>query len=133
MNVPVPEGEPEPEWLNDARAMHGLEPLEAPKAPAVDSSDPAVIKAAQRAARLDARKMANTVYAMMENDQVRAWMYRLLENCRAFMVHDFPLGGPIDPLQLARQAAHREVAQFLTADIMAACPQLYVAMLKENA
>jgi hypothetical protein len=130
-----PDGVPEPvpDWLNDARALHGLPPLEVPGAPATDSSDPAVIKAAQRAARMDARKIANTVREMMGVPEVRTWMYRLLENCRAFTPHDFPFGTSVDPLQLARHAAHREVCQFLTADIMAACPELYVAMLKENA
>jgi hypothetical protein len=113
--------------------MHGLDPLREAVPVAPDSSDPAVVKAAQRAARLDARKIAATVAGMMESPEVRTWMYRLLENCRAFTAHDFPFGERIDPLQLARHTAHREVTQFLTADIMAACPELYVLMLKENA
>jgi hypothetical protein len=130
---PTPPAGPEPEWMNEARAMHGLPPEEPAKPGPVDSSDPAAVKAAQRAARLDARKIADTVAGMMENASVRTWMYRLLENCRAFTAHDFPLGAGIDPLQLARHAAHREVCQFITADIMAACPDLYVVMIRENA
>jgi hypothetical protein len=122
-----------PEWDNDARAMHGLEPLAVPDPAAPDSSDPVAVKAAQRAARMDARKIANTVAGMMEIADVRTWIYRLLENCRAFTSHDVPYGERIDGLQLARNAAHREVCQFVTADIMAACPELYVQMLKENA
>lgn len=122
-----------PEWDAEARQMHGVEPLAPGPGKPPDSSDPAVVKAAQRAARLDARKVAATVAGMMENAEVRTWMYRLLENCRAFTAHDFPLAAPLDPFQLARHAAHREICQFVTADIMAACPDLYVLMLKENA
>ena len=128
-----PAPEPAPAWDAEARAMHGMPPLaeDPPRPP--DSSDPANVKAAQRAARLDALKMAGIVAAMMETAEVRTWMYRLLENCRAFAPHDFPFGQHIDPLQLARHAAHREIAQFLTADIMAASPEGYVLMLRENA
>lgn len=131
MSDTQPRDEPIPEWDNDARVMHGLPPLRAPDKAVVDSSDPAVIKAAQRAQRLDTRRIAATVAGMMESPEVRVWMYRLLENCRAFTAHDFPpVAGAI---ALARNAAHREICQFVTADIMAACPELYVMMLKENA
>ena len=125
--------DPAPDWLNDARAMHGLAEEAAPKRPVLDSSDPAVVKAAQREKRMESRALAATVGGMMESADVRTWMYRLLENCRAFAPHDFPFGVMIDPLQLARHAAHRELAQFVTADILAASPELYVTMLKENA
>lgn len=121
-----------PDWDNEARQMHGLDPIRREVKPPVDSSDPAVIKAAQRAQRLDARKIANTVAAMMESPEVRTWMYRLLENCRAFTSHDFPPGAD-SVIGLARNAAHRETCQFITGDIMAACPEMYVVMLKENA
>jgi hypothetical protein len=124
--------DPVPGWLDEARAMHGLPPGEKIVPAPPDSSDPAVIKAAQRAARLDARKLSATVHGMMESPEVRTWMYRLLENCRAFTSHDFPFGQTIDSLGLARNAAHREVTQFLTADILASCPDLYVLMLREN-
>ena len=119
--------------MAEARQMHGIAAQAAPPKPSEDSSDPAVIKAKQRAARMDARRMAAIVGGMMESPEVRTWMYRLLENTRAFMPNDFPLGAPVDPWQLTRNAAHREIAQFLTADIMAACPDLYVTMLRENA
>ncbi len=123
-----------PAWLNDARVLHGMAPLAGAEKPAAgaDSSDPAAIKAAQRAARLDARKVAATVGGMMESPEVRAWIYRLLEHCRAFTSHDFPAGMRVDGFGLARNAGLREVAQFVTADIMAAAPELYVTMLKEN-
>lgn len=133
MSEAVPDTpEPIPTWDNEAREMHGLAPIRRETKPPQDSSDPAVIKAAQRAQRLDARKIAHTVAGMMEAPEVRTWMYRLLENCRAFERHDFPPG--LDSaIGLARNAAHREMCQFITADIMAACPELYVVMLKENA
>jgi len=120
-----------PDWLNDARAMHGLPALDKPKPAPVDASDPKQIKAAQRAARIDARQMAATLAAMMEQPQVRAWMYRLLVTCGAFRANDFPTV-PIDPLQLARNAAHREIAQSLIADILGCAPEAYLAMLKEH-
>lgn len=123
-----------PAWLPDARAMHGLPAEEPPvKSTAPDSSDPAVIKAAQRKARMDRRAMLATIGGMMESGDVRSWMYSLLETCRAFTSSDFPSGSSVDPYQLARNAAHREVGQFLIGDIMAACPDLFVVMVKENA
>lgn len=122
-----------PEWDNEAREMHGMVPVRREAPPKIDSSDPAVIRAAQRKARLRARRIAATIGGMMDNPDVRMWMYRLLENCRAFAAHDFPAGVPLDALGLARNAAHREIGQFVTADIMAACPDSYMVMMKENA
>lgn len=114
--------------------MHGLPALAEGEKPPPDSSDPDEVRKQQRAARLQARKMAATIAGMMENEQVRAWMYRLLSTCRAFERCDFPpTTYQIDALGLARFAAHREIAQFLTAEIMAACPELYLTMLRECA
>jgi hypothetical protein len=119
------------EWAAEARAMHGIEQQEEP-APAVpDASDPEQARAARREQRLAERSIAGTVHEMMKVQEIRAVVYRWLEVCGAFRAHDFPYGVHIDPLQLARNAAHREVAQAILADLHGAAPQEYLLMLKE--
>jgi hypothetical protein len=110
--------------------MHGL-PALAPEPVRPDASDPEQAKAARRQQRLDARTIATTVHEMMGVQEVRAVVYRWLSVCGAFRAHDFPYGVAIDPLQLARNAAHREVAQAITADLLGAAPNEYLLMLKE--
>lgn len=119
------------EWLDEARAMHGMPALEQPEAQPADASDPEQAKAARREQRLAERTIATTIHEMMGLKEVRAVVYRWLDNCRAFSAHDFPYGATIDPLQLARNAAHREVAQAITADLLGAAPEQYLLMLKE--
>jgi hypothetical protein len=122
------------DWQNEARAMHGLPPLTAEETPpAPDASDPAQVEAARRDRRMADRTIATTVHEMMAVREVRAVIYRWLAAARAFEAHDFPFGVAIDPLQLARNAAHREVAQAMTADLLGSAPDEYLKMLKENA
>lgn len=111
--------------------MHGLPQLEDEPPPAPDASDPEQVAAARRAARLDARSIAVTIHEMMQLQEVRAVVYRWLDACGAFRAHDFPFGPSIDPLALARNTAHREIAQAITADLMGAAPDEYLKMLRE--
>jgi hypothetical protein len=121
------------EWLAEARAMHGIPALEPAESPPADASDPEQIKAARREQRLAKRTIATTIHEMMQLKEVRAVVYRWLDSCGAFRDHDFPFGASIDPLQLARNAAHREVAQAITADLLGSAPEQYLLMLKEAA
>jgi hypothetical protein len=113
--------------------MHGIEPVEVSDGVPPDASDPERIKAARREQRLAERSIAGTIHEMMKVQEIRAVVYRWLEACGAFRAHDFPYGAQIDPLQLARNAAHREMAQFILADLHGAAPQEYLLMLKEAA
>jgi hypothetical protein len=117
--------------LNEVREMHGLPPFEADVLPRPDASDPARIEAQRREQRLAERSIAGTIHEMMQLREVRAVVYRWLDTCRAFAAHDFPFGASIDPLQLARNAAHREIAQAILADLHGAAPAEYLLMLKE--
>lgn len=123
--------EAEPSWVNDAREMHGLPPLESAAAPASDASDPEAARAAQRDQRIVERSVSVTIHEMMQLKEVRGVVYRWLDACRAFAAHDFPFGASIDPLQLARNAAHREVAQFILSDLHRSAPEQYLTMLRE--
>jgi hypothetical protein len=120
-----------PEWVNEARALHGLPPLEAPPPPPPDASDPAQIKSAQREARIQTRELGNTLHEMMRLKPVRAYFYLLLDRMGAFRGSDFPMGFPLDPLALAANAEGRRQAQLLTADLLGAAPDEYLLMLKE--
>jgi ribosome-interacting GTPase 1 len=112
--------------------MHGLPALDQDKIEAPDASNPEQARAVARDLRLAERSVASTIHEMMQLREVRAVVYRWLEACRAFAAHDFPYGAAIDPLQLARNAAHREVAQFILADLHRSAPEQYLIMLKEN-
>ena len=118
--------------MAEVRAMHGIAAVEDAGAATVpDASDPEQIRAARRDQRLAERSVAATIHEMMQVSEVRAVIYRWLDACRAFSAHDFPYGAAIDPLQLARNAAHREVAQKITADLLGSAPEQYLLMLKE--
>jgi ribosome-interacting GTPase 1 len=125
--------EPDPDWIAEARMMHGL-PVLQPDPRVIrqrDASDPEAIAEARRKQRLAERTIATTIHEMMQLREVRAVIYRWLAVTRAFEAHDFPFGATIDPLQLARNAAHREVAQFILADLHRSAPNEYLLMLKE--
>ncbi len=122
---------PDPDWMAEARAMHGLPRLETLAAARPNAADPDQTRAAQRVHRLSERAVAVTIHEMMQLAEVRAVIYRWLAKCGAFRAHDFPAGLSIDPLQLARNAAHREVVQAITSDLLGAAPTEYLLMLKE--
>jgi ribosome-interacting GTPase 1 len=112
--------------------MHGLPALDVPdEVKPADVSDPEQAKTARREQRVAERGIGVTIHEMMQLREVRAVVYRWLEVTRAFAAHDFPFGASIDPLQLARNAAHREVAQFILADLHRSAPEQYLLMLKE--
>lgn len=112
--------------------MHGVDAIEPAPAKPRDASNPDDIAAARRLVRMDEREIMGTIHEMMTQREVRAVVYRWLETCGAFRGNDFPMGERIDPLQLARNAAHREVAQFISADLFRSAPESYLVMLREN-
>lgn len=118
-------------WENEARAMHGLPPLDGTETKPPDASDPEQAREAARNNRLAERSIGATIAEMMGVKEVRAVVYRWLDAARAFAPHDFPYGTQIDPLQLARNAAHRELAQFILADLHRSAPNQYLTMLQE--
>ncbi|MGD0107278.1 MAG: hypothetical protein ABSC06_25050 [Rhodopila sp.] len=131
MNAPA-DGDPwSPAWLAEAAAAHGVASPDPAEQPQPDVSDPELIKVKRRGQRLAERSTAATIHEMMQLPEVRAVVYRWLNACRAFAAHDFPHGVSIDPLQLARNAAHREMAQFILADLHRSAPRQYLLMLKE--
>lgn len=117
----------EQEVRNVERIMHGLAPVEVEAEPEVKR-----LQDAEQKQRFAERTQANTIAEMMKVQDVRAVVYRWLAACRAFERHDFPYGNRMDFGQLARNAAHREIAQFILADLHRACPELYLTMLREN-
>jgi len=119
-------------WIDEARAMHGIPVIDEKTDPKPDASDPASGRRAARTQRVAERSVATTIAEMMSVIEVRAVIYRWLWAMRAFEAHDFPFGQAIDPLQLARNAAHREIAQFILADLHRSAPEQYLAMLREN-
>ena len=126
--------EPDPPWLAEARQMHGLAPLQPEdRETHADASDFDAAVAARRKQRLAERAYLNTLHEMMLVADVRAVLYRWLAAAGAFRAHDFPPGAPMDALQLARNAAHREWVQSITNDLLRCAPDQYVTMLKENA
>ncbi len=112
--------------------MHGIPAVEEKVDLKPDASNPADGRRKTRQQRVAERSAAATIAEMMAVPEVRAVIYRWLWAMRAFEAHDFPFGQAIDPLQLARNAAHREIAQFILADLHRSAPEAYLKMLREN-
>lgn len=111
----------DPELLREVARMHGV--------PEPEIDDP--LAKARRKRAEEAHKRSTTIAEMMKVAEIRAVIHGWLDACGAFRMHDFP-SGPCDFGVLARLAAHREVAQLITRDLLAACPDLYLVMLREN-
>lgn len=117
----------EQEVRNVERLMHGLEAVDIEETPEAKR-----LQDAEQRERLAQRNLTNTLAEMMKVPDIRTVVYRWLAACRAFEPHDFPYGHRMDFGALARNAAHREIAQFILGDLHRACPDLYLTMLREN-
>jgi hypothetical protein len=91
-----------------------------------DASDRSHVKDAERSARVSARERQQIVIAIMGQMGSRAWMHELLVNC-----HIFAPSFTGEALTSAFNEGQRNIGLILMADIMSACPNLYVTMMEE--
>lgn len=91
-----------------------------------DAGDPVAVKEKTRAAkrRDDANK--RVLRQLMGSNEGRAWAYELLSLC-----HVYQSAFSANALMMACAEGERNIGLRILADLMRACPERYIEMLKE--
>jgi hypothetical protein len=84
------------------------------------------VRQAARAARVADRQQREFVTNLMSNIAGRAWLFSLLEAC-----HVFATSHTANALNTAFAEGERNIGLLILNDVMAACPDQYVVMMKE--
>ena len=92
-----------------------------------DASNRRDVKALEREARLADQQRKEIVNGIMSLEPGRRWMCDLLETCHVFATSF----NDID-LRMAFMEGQREIGLRLLMDVMAACPDQYVTMMRER-
>lgn len=85
------------------------------------------VRAAEKTARLHEQQRKEIVTGIMSVAPGRSWMCDLLEHCHIFHTSYNDL-----PHRMAFMEGQREVGIRLLSDIMGACPDQYVLMMRER-
>jgi hypothetical protein len=93
-----------------------------------DASNPQAVNAAKKRAARERAEDLRIVKIVMDAQDGRKWMYRLLNSCNIFST-TFIAG---DPYASAFHEGQRDRGLRILSDIMEACPDNYVKMCKEN-
>ena len=91
-----------------------------------DLSNPTDVKRIAKDARQADLVRQEIIRGIMSLPQGRGWMYGLLERC-----HVFQTTFTGKSLSMAFQEGERNIGLELIQDVMAACPDQYVAMIRE--
>ena len=92
-----------------------------------NAANRAHIKAAAKAARLVERQRQEIISGIMSVASGRAWVLDLLEVC-----HIFSTSFQSNALQTAFAEGERNIGLRLLNDVMSACPDQYVEMMRER-
>ena len=92
-----------------------------------DASNRRDVKALERQAKLADQQRKEIVNGIMSVEAGRRWMCDLLESCHIFATSFSDVG-----LRMAFMEGQREVGIRLLTDIMSACPDQYVTMMRER-
>jgi|SRR5262245_42736164 len=94
---------------------------------AYDASNRRDIREAQKRARVAEQQRREIVTGIMSVAPGRSWMCDILESCHIFATSFSDQG-----LRMAFMEGQREVGIRLLTDIMGACPDFYVTMMRER-
>src|SRR6266702_1556336 len=92
-----------------------------------DASNRKDVRKAEKAARQQERTRQDIIKGIMSVAGGRSWMLDILESC-----HVFASSFSIDSSRMAFSEGERNVGLQLLNDIMAACPDQYVVMMRER-
>lgn len=92
-----------------------------------DASNRRDVKALERQAKLADQQRKEIMNGLMSVEAGRRWMCDLLETCHVFATSFSDVG-----LRMAFMEGQREVGIRLLTDIMGACPDQYVTMMRER-
>jgi len=92
-----------------------------------DASNRRDVKALERQAKLADQQRKEIVNGIMSVEAGRRWMCDLLESCHIFATSFSDVG-----LRMAFMEGQREVGIRLLTDIMSACPDQYITMMRER-
>ena len=92
-----------------------------------DASNRRDVKALEREAKLADQQRREIVNGIMSLEPGRRWMCDLLEQC-----HIFATSFSDVDLRMAFMEGQREIGLRLLMDVMAACPDQYITMMRER-
>lgn len=92
-----------------------------------NAADRKSIRAAEKAARIAARQRYDVITQIMSTSYGRAWLWDHLSSARIFCTTH--VAG--DPNASAFQEGRRSLGLELFADILAACPDMYIQAMRE--
>ncbi len=92
-----------------------------------DASDRADVKEADKASRVLERQNLDVTRDIMRTAAGRAWMYRKLEACHIYQT----TATPGDAFATYFNEGQRNIGLMLNAEILTACPDEFILMLKE--
>lgn len=84
------------------------------------------VKAAVKATRVAERERAGIIRTLMDTTAGRAYMHAVLERC-----HVFASSFNTDSLNMAFAEGERNIGLQFLRDVMQACPDMYVLMMRE--
>jgi hypothetical protein len=92
-----------------------------------NAADRKNVRAAEKAAKREAQERHNLLVATMSSTSGRKWIHDLLFSC-----HVFRASFSNDPLEMAFREGERNVGLRILDDLMQACPDDYVLMMREE-
>jgi hypothetical protein len=96
-----------------------------PEAP-YDAGDRRAVKEKQKAARLRDEANKKVLRQLMGSNEGRAWTYELLSLC-----HVYQSAFSTNALSMACAEGERNIGLRILGELMLACPERYIEMLKE--
>jgi hypothetical protein len=91
-----------------------------------DAGDPVAVKAKQKTARLREEANKKVLRQLMGSNEGRAWTYELLALC-----HVYQSAFSTNALSMACAEGERNIGLRILSELMQACPDRYIEMLKE--
>ena len=91
-----------------------------------DAGDPVAVKERTKAARRHEDANKKVLRQLMGSNEGRAWTYELLSLC-----HVYQSAFSTNAMTMACAEGERNIGLRILADLMQACPERYIEMLKE--
>lgn len=117
--------------MSEEREVVGFDGLETPVDPETPyhAGERPHVKEKQRAAKRREDADRKVIRQIMGSNEGRDWMNRLLLKTHVSVTASSPWS--LNPLEMAKACGEMEIGQQLLVEVIAACPERYIEMLKE--
>ncbi len=92
-----------------------------------DAGDPKAVRERNRTLKRVEASERTVIRQIMGSNEGRAWIFKILSLC-----HVYQSSFSTNALTMACAEGERNIGLQLTAEVIAACPERYLEMLKEN-